>query len=159
MSLPIGEVSRRSGLSADALRYYEREGLIPAPDRTLGGARRYEESTLDQLQVITALREVGFSLEQVRGMLAAKTETRTVRERIDAARAAIDRLEAALEEKERMLLEARARLTSWRAELDSGEPWPDTPLDCGPDAATDAKTDAKTDVESVVHSALTDRPG
>lgn len=106
MSLPIGEVSRRSGLSADALRYYEREGLIPAPDRTLGGARRYEVSTLDQLQVITALREVGFSLEQVRGMLAAKTETRTVRERIDAARAAIDRLEAALEEKERMLLEA-----------------------------------------------------
>ena len=148
MSLPIGEVSRRSGLSADALRYYEREGLIPAPDRTLGGARRYEESTLDQLQVITALREVGFSLEQVRGMLAAKTETRTVRERIDAARAAIDRLEAALEDKERMLLEARA-------ELDSGEPWPDTPLDCGPDAATDAKTD----IESVVDSALTDRPG
>ena len=68
MSLPIGEVARRSGLSPDALRYYEREGLLPAPERTAGGARRYDESALDQLAVITSLRAVGFSLAQVRDL-------------------------------------------------------------------------------------------
>lgn len=128
MSLPIGEVSRQSGLSPDALRYYEREGLLPAPTRTSGGARRYDASILDQLQVITALRTVGFSLAQVRELLAAKEGTSTVRERIAAARSALDSLDAALDVKERELAAARERLREWRAELDSGEPWPDTPV-------------------------------
>lgn len=128
MSLPIGEVSRQSGLSPDTLRYYEREGLLPAPTRTSGGARRYDASILDQLHVITALRTVGFSLAQVRELLAAKEGTSTVRERIAAARSALDSLDAALDVKERELAAARERLREWRAELDSGEPWPDTPV-------------------------------
>lgn len=128
MSLPIGEVARRSGLSPDALRFYEREGLLPPPERTGGGARRYASAALDQLRVITALRAVGFSLDQVRTLLAAKSETTTVRARVEAARAALDELDAALDEKERALAEARAQLRSWREELDSGEPWPDTPI-------------------------------
>ncbi|MBB5830708.1 MerR family transcriptional regulator [Brachybacterium aquaticum] len=128
MSLPIGEVARRSGLSPDALRFYEREGLLPPPERTGGGARRYDSAALDQLRVITALRAVGFSLDQVRTLLTAKSGTTTVRARIEAARAALDELDAALDEKERALAEARAQLRSWREELDSGEPWPDTPI-------------------------------
>lgn len=130
MSLPIGEVARRSGLSSDALRYYEREGLLPAPERTAGGARRFDESALDQLAVITSLRAVGFSLAQVRELLGAKEGTHTVRERIDAARTALDALDAALDEKERELTAARGQLRAWRDELDSGEPWPDTPFGC-----------------------------
>ena len=130
MSLPIGEVARRSGLSHDALRYDEREGLLPVPERTAGGARRYDESALDQLRVISALRAVGFSLDQVRTLLAAKSGTSTVRARMEEVRAALDELDAALDEKERALGEARAQLRSWREELDAGEPWPDTPLSC-----------------------------
>ncbi|MEE1618274.1 helix-turn-helix domain-containing protein [Brachybacterium sp. J153] len=130
MSLPIGEVSRRSGLSPDALRFYEREGLLPPPRRTAGGARRYDPAALDQLQVISALRAVGFSLDHVRRLLDAKSGTSTVRERIAAARSALDDLDLALDEKERALSEARARLRAWRDELDAGEPWPDTPVDC-----------------------------
>ncbi len=129
MSLPIGEVARRSGLSHDALRYDEREGLLPVPERTTGGAQRYDESALDQLRVITALRAVGFFLDHVRTLLAAKSGTSTVRARVEA-RAALDELDAALDEKERALGEARAQLRSWREELDAGEPWPDTPLSC-----------------------------
>lgn len=128
MSLPIGEVSRRSGLSPDTLRFYEREGLLPAPARTSGGARRYDPAALDQLHVITALRQIGFGLDQVRDLLSAKSSENTPRARVDAARASIDRLEALLEVKEQALREAREQLRSWRTELDSGEPWPNTPL-------------------------------
>ncbi|MGY5766652.1 MerR family transcriptional regulator [Brachybacterium sp. DNPG3] len=131
MSLPIGEVSRRSGLSADALRFYEREGIIPPPERTGGGARRYDPSVLDHLQVVTALRRIGFGLDEVRDLLAAKSEHRTVRGRVAAARESIERLEARLDEKEQALADARQQLQSWRAELDSGEPWPDVPVHGG----------------------------
>lgn len=98
MSLPIGEVARRSGLSPDALRFYEREGLLPPLERTGGRARRYDSAALDQLRVVTALRAVGFSLDQVRTLLAAKSGTSTVRARVEAARAALDELDAALDE-------------------------------------------------------------
>lgn len=130
MSLHIGEASRRSGLSPDALRYYEREGLLPSTSRDGSGARLFDDSALDQLAVITSLRAVGFSLAQVRQLLGAKEGTRTVRERVAAARAALDTLDAALDEKERELAAAREHLRSWRSELDSGEPWPDTLLSC-----------------------------
>ena len=131
MSLPIGEVSRRSGLSADALRFYEREGIIPPPERTGGGERRYDPAVLDHLQVVTSLRRIGFGLDEVRDLLSAKSQHSTIRGRVEAARASIDRLESQLDEKERALAEARAQLRSWRAELDAGEPWPDAPVSVG----------------------------
>lgn len=130
MSLPIGEVSRRSGLSPDALRFYEREGIIPPAARTGGGARRYDPSVLDQLRIVGALRRIGFGLDQVRDLLAAKTEHSTVRGRIEAARSSLDRLGELLDERERALAEAREQLQTWRAELDAGEPWPDIPVHC-----------------------------
>ena len=127
MSLPIGEVARRSGVSADALRFYEREGIVPPPERSAGGARRYDPAVLDHLRVATELRTVGFGLDEVRDLRAAKSEHRTVRGRVAAARESLDRLEARLDEKERALSRAREQLRSWRGELDSGEPWPDDP--------------------------------
>ncbi|HEX7352039.1 MerR family transcriptional regulator [Brachybacterium sp.] len=130
MSLPIGEVSRLSGLSPDTLRFYEREKLLPVPDRTGGVARRYDPAVLDQLRVISTLRRLGFGLKQVRDLLAAKSSTRSVRARIGAAHSSIDRLEGLLDEKERAQQQARDLFGEWRAELDSGEPWPDDPLPC-----------------------------
>lgn len=127
MSLPIGEVSRLSGVSPDALRFYEREGLLPAVPRSSGGARRYDPAVLDQLRVITALRGIGFGLAEVRDLLGAKTSP-TVRGRVAAARASLERMDELLDEKECRLVDARTQLASWRAELDAGEPWPDTPL-------------------------------
>ncbi len=47
--MTIKEVSRRYGLSADTLRYYERVGLIPPVPRTSGGMRDYDEASLDRL--------------------------------------------------------------------------------------------------------------
>jgi MerR family redox-sensitive transcriptional activator SoxR len=67
-SLTIGEIARRSGFAASALRYYEREGLISAT-RTEGGQRRYPRSVLRRLAFLRAARHVGLSLEEVRRSL------------------------------------------------------------------------------------------
>ena len=128
MPLSIGEVARLSGLSHDALRYYERIGLVPEAERDGAGRRAYDERVLDQLQVVTTLRSVGFSIAEVQRVLGVKDGTTTVRARIAAMREAIAELEASLDEKQLALDAARSQLASWRGELDAGEPWPDSPL-------------------------------
>ncbi|HST85919.1 MAG TPA: redox-sensitive transcriptional activator SoxR [Kineosporiaceae bacterium] len=74
--LTMGEVTRRSGMAASALRYYEREKLISAT-RTTGGQRRYERGVLRRLAFIRAARNVGLSLEEVREALARLPSSRT----------------------------------------------------------------------------------
>jgi len=74
--LPMGEISRRSGFAASAIRYYEAEGLIEA-HRSGGGQRRFERSVLRRLAFIRAASNVGLTLEEVRGELARLPENRT----------------------------------------------------------------------------------
>ncbi len=54
--LPIAEVARRTGLSKDTLRYYEKAGLIEAVKRSSGGQRRYAANDLDWLTFLLRLR-------------------------------------------------------------------------------------------------------
>jgi MerR family transcriptional regulator, redox-sensitive transcriptional activator SoxR len=74
--LPIGEVARRSGFPASALRYYEREGLVRST-RTSGGQRRYERSVLRRLAFIRAARTIGVGLDEVREGLDRLPDGRT----------------------------------------------------------------------------------
>ena len=74
--LTVGELARRSGYAASALRYYEREGLVTA-SRTTGGQRRYQRSVLRRLAFIRAARNVGLSLDEVAAALAALPGGRT----------------------------------------------------------------------------------
>ena len=62
---PIGEVARRLGLSVDALRYYERAGVLPQADRDAGGRRRYSEHDLHLLEVLLHLRDTGMPLAEI----------------------------------------------------------------------------------------------
>lgn len=64
--LKIGEVAARSGLSVDALRYYERIGLLPKPARTPSGYRLYEAHVVDRLAFIKRAQRFGFTLEEIR---------------------------------------------------------------------------------------------
>lgn len=59
----IGEVASRSGFSRDALRYYERIGLIEPPGRTGGGYREYDPSVLDDLRFVRRAQALSLSLE------------------------------------------------------------------------------------------------
>jgi MerR family redox-sensitive transcriptional activator SoxR len=74
--LPIGAIATRSGMAPSALRYYEDQGLIPAPVRTSGGARRYPRSVLRRLAVIRAARNVGLTLPEIRRALATLPDDR-----------------------------------------------------------------------------------
>jgi MerR family redox-sensitive transcriptional activator SoxR len=74
--LTVGELSRRSGIAASALRFYEREGLIKA-SRTAGGQRRFERAMLRRLAFIRAARNIGLSLEEVREALSRLPDSRT----------------------------------------------------------------------------------
>lgn len=65
MNLSIGELSRRSGVSSPAIRYYEELGLLPRVPR-VGGRRVYDHSAVDRLVVIAFAKEAGFTLRQIR---------------------------------------------------------------------------------------------
>ena len=64
MDMSVGELSRRSGVPASTIRYYEEEGLIPRPVRA-GGRRLFEESALDRLLLVECAKEAGFSLREI----------------------------------------------------------------------------------------------
>ena len=67
--LSIGEVAERSGVSASAIRYYESEGLIPSPPRR-GGWRVYDESVVDRLGLIELAKNAGFTVSEMKQLLA-----------------------------------------------------------------------------------------
>ncbi len=66
---PIGVVAARTGVNIETIRYYERIGLVPAPPRTEGRQRAYDEDHLKRLAFIRRGRELGFSLDQIRDLL------------------------------------------------------------------------------------------
>lgn len=65
----IGELSAQSGLSRDALRYYERLGLMPRPRRSSGGFRLYPAGTLERIRFIKQAQLHGLTLREIRELL------------------------------------------------------------------------------------------
>lgn len=70
VSLNIGDAARASGVTAKMIRHYESIGLVKAPRRTDAGYRLYSEPEVRVLQFIHRGRALGFSLEQIRDLLA-----------------------------------------------------------------------------------------
>ena len=69
--LRTGEVADRAGVNVQTLRYYERRGLLAAPDRSIGGHRLYPPDTVALLQVIKAAQRLGFTLDEVAELIDA----------------------------------------------------------------------------------------
>jgi MerR family redox-sensitive transcriptional activator SoxR len=63
--LSIGEVARRTGVAASALRYYEDAGLLPVP-RRVSGRRRYDPEVLRRVEVLRCAQQAGFTLAEIR---------------------------------------------------------------------------------------------
>lgn len=74
--IPIGEVARRAGVAASALRYYEAEGLV-ASVRSPGGRRQFPRSVLRRLAFVRAAQNVGLTLDEICAALATLPEGRT----------------------------------------------------------------------------------
>ena len=108
MGLSIGKVAHAAGVSVDAVRFYEREGLIPPVQRTESGYRDYSPETVRRLLFIRRAKETGFSLGEIRELLGLRRESGSsctsvltlAQEKLDLVRSKIRdlrRMEAALE--------------------------------------------------------------
>lgn len=71
---PIGEVTRRLGMSADTLRYYEKIGLLPRVARNGSGLRRYVRTDLARLKFIRRARLMNFSLDEIKSLLQFRSD-------------------------------------------------------------------------------------
>lgn len=67
--LSRGAMAGATGVHSETIRYYERIGLMPKPDRSGGGHRVYRQSDLERLHFIKRCRELGFRLDEVRALL------------------------------------------------------------------------------------------
>lgn len=63
------EMARRTGCNLETIRYYEKTGMMPDPPRTASGYRVYDDAHISRLRFILRARELGFSIEQIRGLL------------------------------------------------------------------------------------------
>ena len=66
----IGEMSRRTGVNIETVRYYEKICLMPKPNRSEGGNRLYNAVQLQRLFFIKRCREIGFSQSEIRALLS-----------------------------------------------------------------------------------------
>jgi DNA-binding transcriptional MerR regulator len=68
----IGELADAVALSPDTIRYYEKAGLLPHPDRTPAGYREYGDATIDRLRFVQGAQRLGLSLADIRDLLAVR---------------------------------------------------------------------------------------
>lgn len=69
MNLRISEIAESVGVSSDTIRYYEREGLLPAPARSVSGYRQYDQGIIDRLRFIKGAQAFGLRLSEIGELL------------------------------------------------------------------------------------------
>ena len=117
--IAIGGLSKRTGTNIETIRYYERVGLLPTPARSPGGYRLYGSGHLKRLSFIRRARALGFSIDDVRALLAlADHRRRPCAEARDLAAAHLEDVRAkiaSLKEMERVLRETVRRCASGKS--------------------------------------------
>ena len=73
-ALQIGDVAQETGLTVDAIRFYEKQSLLPRPARTAGGFRLYSGESVERLHFIQQAQTLGFSLAEIRELLLLRDE-------------------------------------------------------------------------------------
>lgn len=135
-TLKIGDVAERSGLSIDTVRFYEKEGLLGKVRRT-SGIRRYDAAAVQRLVFVRKAVGLGFSLAEVRSLLALRVSARTSCDTVHGrALAKLADVEARIAELERMRA-ALAQLAATCATTAATAPCPfldalDLPVDPAP---------------------------
>lgn len=76
-SITIGHVAKRTGISIEAIRFYERKGLIDAPARKDSGYRQFAEDHIQRLLFIQQAKSLGFSLMEIKELLSIKEDPET----------------------------------------------------------------------------------
>lgn len=78
--LTIGKLSEQTSVKIETIRYYEKIGMMPDPPRKASGHRTYTRELVDRLRFIRRGRELGFSLNDIRGLLGVEDNSPTCAE-------------------------------------------------------------------------------
>lgn len=81
-TLLIGAVAGRAGVNPDTLRYYERRGLLPKPERSASGYRRYSSDAVHVVRFIKRAQELGFTLSEIEELLRLRAAPVRDRDRV-----------------------------------------------------------------------------
>jgi MerR family transcriptional regulator, copper efflux regulator len=116
--VPIGELSRRTGLSADSLRHYERLGLLPPAPRSAGGARRFPVAAERQVRIIQTALGMGFTLRELADVFIERRSGGAPCRKVYAlASAKLEALERRLRELHLLRDALATTLGAWRTRL------------------------------------------
>lgn len=74
IGIQIGKVSEQTGLSIDAIRFYEKQQLLNRPPRTEGGFRLFNSQDIERIQFIQRAQQLGFSLPEIRELLVLQRD-------------------------------------------------------------------------------------
>jgi DNA-binding transcriptional MerR regulator len=119
--LKIGEVAKLSGIGIEALRFYERSGLLGRPGRTESGYRVYDPAVLQRLDFIKRSQVLGFSLDEIKRIIADKQAGKSpCREVREIVRRRLEELDERLKEMRQYRRELGTALEKWEetGELD-----------------------------------------
>lgn len=127
MTLTVARLAAQTGVTPDALRYYERAGLLPPPQRSRAGYRQYDESAAERLRFIKGAQRTGLKLRQIkellevidRGLCPCGHTERMVNERIDEIDVEIKQLR----DVRKQLVSLKERLPA-PASANGPQPWP-----------------------------------
>lgn len=101
--LTIGQVAKRAGIGLETVRFYERQGLIEEPGRKESGYRQYAEEVVARLRFIRRAKELGFSLKEIRELLALRHDPSTTCAEVrNRAKAKIANIEEKIQTLQRM---------------------------------------------------------
>jgi DNA-binding transcriptional MerR regulator len=70
-AMKIGDVAKRAGVTVDAVRFYERRGVLPEPARRASGYRLYSDATVQRIRCAKSLQAMGFTLDEIADLLRA----------------------------------------------------------------------------------------
>ena len=113
--LLIGRLAKLSGVKPDTIRFYERSGLLPKPQRLASGYRIYDDAALNQVRFIRKAQSLGFSLDEIRRIINLRGQGKeTCRCVIAIAEATLAETETKLKELHQFKDTLSANLTRWR---------------------------------------------
>ncbi|WDE04877.1 helix-turn-helix domain-containing protein [Thalassomonas viridans] len=116
----IGEMARRTGVKVPTIRYYEKIALIESPHRSQGNQRLYRQQDLERLSFIRHARELGFTLEDIRELIALNhTRQQNCRQAHEIAQAQLEAVSARIG-KLQQLQQELTRITALKDQGQSG---------------------------------------
>ena len=113
--LLIGRLAKLSGVKPDTIRFYERSGLLPKPQRLASGYRIYDDAALKQVRFIRKAQSLGFSLDEIRRIMSLRCQGKeTCHCVISMAKTTLTETQSKLEELRKFKDTLATNLTRWK---------------------------------------------